>query len=408
MKILFLMHYFQPEPNFFMGLPFAKELVRRGHQVQVLTGFPNYPGGKIFDGYKQRLIMREEMEGVPIIRVPLYPSHDRSSIKRMLSYASLSTSQALIGTFAIEKADVAYVCQGPATIGLPAKTIKLLRRIPFVYNIQDLWPDSLASTGMFDNGLGMKILHFWCKSIYKSAAKIAVITPGMKQRLIERGVPEEKIEVVYNWCDDANISSDEYDQSLADELGFTGKFNIVFAGNMGKAQALGAVIDAADILKESCPDIQFVLIGSGVEVESLKKKTKDLKLENVKFLARRPIEEIGKILQLSDALLVHLCNDPLFEITIPSKTQAYMAAGKPVLIGVKGDAANLVESAEAGVACESENPDSIAKSARALFELSEEQRSEMGKRAANFYNEKLSFKVGVDKYESIFERIISK
>lgn len=402
MKILFIAHYFQPEPNFFIGLPFAKALRDMGHQVQVLTGLPNYPGGKIYDGYKVRLIQREVMDGIEVIRVPLYPSHDRSSIKRMLSYISLSLTQALIGPFVVKKADIAFVSQGPATIGLPAITHKLFRRIPFVYNIQDLWPDSLSSTGMFDSGLGMKLIHAWCKAVYRSAAKVAVITPGMKHKLVERGVPADKVEVIYNWCDDSNISNDQYDSSLADDLGFTGKFNIVFAGNMGKAQAMSAVIDAANILSKTNPDIQFVLIGSGVEVDSLKQKTKDLGLDNVKFLARRPIEEIGKILQLSDALLVHLRKDPLFEITIPSKTQAYMAAGKPVLIGVEGDAANLVEKAHAGVACEPENPESIADAARSLFELSSEQREAMGKRARDYYFENLSFQVGADNYVRLF------
>lgn len=405
MKILFISQYFQPEPNFFMGLPFAKELMDRGHQVQVLTGFPNYPGGKIYEGYRQRLVMKEEMEGVPIVRTPLYPSHDRSSLKRMICYSSLAISQSLIGTWAIDKADVAYVYQGPATIGLPAKVVKMLRRIPFVYNIQDLWPDSLTSTGMFDSGLGMKMLHGWCRSVYKSAAKITVITPGMKRKLIERGVSEDKIKVVYNWCDDSNISTGQYDKNLADELGFTGKFNIVFAGNMGKAQAMDAIIDAADLLSKSNDIIQFVLIGSGVEVEHLKQKAERLGLNNVKFLARRPIEEIGKILQLADVLLVHLRNDPLFQITIPSKTQAYMAAGKPVLIGVKGDAADLVEKAKGGIACEPENPESIAKAVGQLYELSPEERKFMGQRGQSYYWNNLSFEIGVDHYCRIFEDV---
>ena len=131
MRILFIAHYFQPEPNFFVGLPFAKELARRGHDVQVLTGFPNYPGGKIYDGYKIRFIQKEVIDGIPIIRVPLYPSHSSSSVKRILSYTSLSCAQASIGPFAVHSANVAYVTQGPATIGLPAIVHKLFRRIPF-------------------------------------------------------------------------------------------------------------------------------------------------------------------------------------------------------------------------------------------------------------------------------------
>lgn len=405
MKILFITHYFQPEPNFFMGLPFARALQEQGHHVQVLTGFPNYPGGKIYDGYKIKFIRKEVMEGVPVIRVPLYPSHDRSSAKRTLSYMSLSLSQAAIGPWAVDKADVAYVSQGPATIGLPAIVHKILRRIPFVYSIQDMWPDSLLSTGMFNNKLGLKMVNWWCKRVYNAAAKIVVIAPGMKERLIERGVPEDKIEVIYNWCDDALICREEPNEELKKQLGLDGKFNIIFAGNMGKAQAMEAVIKAADILQNDCKDIQFVLIGSGVEVENLKRMTNELSLNNVKFLGRKPITEIGSILRLADVLLVHLKNDPLFEITVPSKIQAYLATGKPILIGVKGDAAKLVEDANAGLSCESENFHDIAEKVRKLYFMDREKLREMGTNGADYYDSKLSFEVAREKYEKLFYNI---
>lgn len=407
MKILFIAHYFQPEPNFFVGLPFAKALRDRGHQVQVLTGLPNYPGGKIYDGYKVKLIQREVMDGIEVIRVPLYPSHDRSSIKRMLSYMSLSLTQALIGTFAVNKADIAFVSQGPATIGLPAKVIKLFRRIPFVYNIQDLWPDSLTSTGMFDSGIGMKLIHGWCKSIYKSAAKVAVITPGMKRKLVERGVPADKVEVIYNWCDDSQIVSGQPSDQLAQELGMKNKFNILFAGNIGKAQAMDAVLEAARLIKDDCPNVQFVLMGGGVEAEPLKQKTEQMRIDNVKFLARRPITEVGPILRLADVLLVHLRNDPLFEITIPSKTEAYMAAGRPVMIGVKGDASDLVLKANAGLLCEPENAESIANTARKFAAMPKNELDEMGNNGERYYQQNLSFSIGVDQYETIFKSIVN-
>lgn len=405
MKILFIAHYFQPEPNFFIGLPFAKELRDRGHQVQVLTGLPNYPGGKIYDGYKVKLIQREVIDGIEIIRVPLYPSHSRSSLRRILSYMSLSLTQALIGTFAINKADIAFVSQGPATIGLPAKTIKLFRRIPFVYNIQDLWPDTLSSTGMFDSGLGMKIIHRWCNSIYKSAAKVTVITPGMKHKLIERGVPADKVEVIYNWCDDSQIVSGQPSDQLAKELGMKDKFNILFAGNIGKAQAMDAVLDAAKLIKDDCPNVQFVLMGGGVEAQPLKQKAEQMGIDNVKFLARRPITEVGPILRLADVLLVHLRKEPLFEITIPSKTEAYMAAARPVLIGVKGDASDLVLKANAGLACEPENAESIANSVREFAAMSKSKLDEMGDNGKNYYQQNLCFSTGVDQYEKIFKSI---
>lgn len=408
MRILFIVHYFHPEPNFFYGLPFAKELLRRGHQVQVITGFPNYPGGKIYDGYKNKLLQKEIMEGIPVYRFPLYPSHDRSSLKRILCYSSLSVSLAAIAPWVIEPADVAYVVQGPATIGFPAAMLKWLRRIPFVYNVQDMWPDSLLSTGMFDSQPGLKMVHAWCKFIYRQASKITVITPGMKKVLQERGVPEDKIEVIYNWCDDALICRSEPDEKLARKFGLAGKFNIIFAGNMGAAQAIDKVIEAAALVASQYPEVQFVFIGSGVEVENLKTLARNKHLQNVLFLPRMPVEEIGNVLRLAEVLLVHLRRDPLFAITIPSKTQAYLATGKPILMAVEGDAADLVQKAQAGLSCEPESPQAIADAVGRFYQMQPEQRKQLGVNGMDFYDRELSFAQAVTTYEKIFSAVVKK
>jgi colanic acid biosynthesis glycosyl transferase WcaI len=402
MRILFITHYFQPEPNFFMCLPFARELVRRGHEVEVLTGFPNYPGGRIYPGYHVRMLHRETMEGIPVIRTPLYPSHDNSGLKRAMCYMSAGLSAATIGPWVVKPADVAYVIQGPMTVGLPACVLRLLRRIPFVLHVHDLWPDSLTSSGMFKSPTGLKIVNAACNAVYKRAARIVSITPGMKRELSSRGVPPEKIEVIYNWCDDLLIARGQPRPELADSLGMAGRFNIVFAGNMGKMQALDAVLDAAQIVGVRNPIIQFVLVGSGVEVESLKQKAADLGLKNVLFLARRPISEIGEILRLADALLVHLKKDPLFEITIPSKTQAYLASGRPILIGVPGDATDLVLAAKAGLACEPENARSIADGAMRLASLPADELEQMGRNGMEYYDREISACIAADRFEKVF------
>ncbi len=389
-----------------MCLPFAKELVRRGHEVEVLTGFPNYPGGKVYDGYHIRPLQRENLEGIPIIRVPLYPSHDKSALRRTISYVSFALSASTIGAVAVRPADVAYICQGPATLGLPSFVLKTLRRIPFVYNIQDLWPDTLPISDMFKNPLGLKLVDIWCKFVYKCASKIVVITPGFKQKLCERGVPEDKIEVIYNCCDDSQIYHVEKDPQLASELGMAGRFNIVFAGNMGKLQALGSVLEAANIVRTRFPHVQFVFIGSGVEVDYLKQKARDLYLKNVQFLPRRPQSQIAGILSLADVLLVHLKDNPLFRITIPSKTQAYLAVGKPVLMGVRGDAADLVMKAGAGLLCEPENSQSIAEAVIKFQAMSKSQLDAMGDNGRKFYEQELSLTIVTRRFEKIFESVV--
>lgn len=400
MRILYLTHHFQPEPMFW-ALPLAKEFVRQGYSVQVLTGFPNYPGGKIYDGYRVRMLQREVLGGVDVIRVPLYPSHDNSSLKRILCYATFGISASIIGLWTIKKADVVYVMQGPMTLGFPAMVFKLFKRMPYVIHVQDLWPDSLLAGGMFNSSIGLKLLNGWCNWVYKHAARIITITPGMKQRLIERGVPESKIDVVYNWCDAAQVCPSQKNDELAKSLKMVGRFNVVFAGNMGKVQALEPVLAAAEIVADQNPEIQFVFIGSGVCVDGLKQKAADMGLTNVLFLSRRPVSEIGWILNLADVLFVHLKKDPLFEITIPSKIQSYLAAGRPVLIGVPGDAASLVHQADAGLSCEPENIDSIAETVLAFYAMPKDEREQMGENGKQFYEKHLSFGIASTRIEEI-------
>jgi colanic acid biosynthesis glycosyl transferase WcaI len=408
MRILFVAHFFQPEPNFFYGLPFAKRLVELGHEVEVLTGFPNYPAGKIYEGYKVKCIHREVMEGIPIIRVPLYPSHNESALGRIACYSSLALSAATIGIAAVKHADVAFIGQGPTTIGLPGIILKLFRGIPYVYYIQDLWPDCLASTNMFTNRFALKLTGQWCKLTYKAAGKIAVISPGYKRKLIERGIPENKVELIYNWCDEALICNNKQDDQLPASLGMPGKFNIVFAGNMGKAQSVETILHAAQLLQPDVPQVQFLLFGGGVEVDQLKQKANQMQLQNVKFFDRKPVSEIGAILRLADVLLVHLRDEPVYEFTIPSKTQAYMAVGRPVLIGVRGDAADLVTNNNAGLACEPENAHDMAEKIKTFVAMPRDQRDAMGQNGKTFYYQNMSFDIGTRRFLQLFESLAKK
>ena len=407
MRILFIIQWFQPETTL-KGLPFAREFQKLGHEIEVLTGFPKYPDGKIYPGYKVRLLQREEMEGVSVVRVPLYPSHDMSGLRRFANYASYALSASSIGPWVVKRADVAYVYHPPATVGLPASAIKILRGIPFVYDIQDLWPDTLQATGMFNSRPGLKLMDQWCKFVYRMASKITVLSPGFKRALSSRGVPAEKIEVVYNFCDDTVIRPVEPDPRLKHELGLGDRFNIMFAGNMGRAQALETVLKAAQITAGRLPHIQFVLVGGGVEANDLKQKANQMRLKNVRFLPRWPRSEIATLLSLADVVLVHLKDDPLFRITIPSKVQAYMSAGRPILIGVRGDAADLVLSAQAGLQCEPENPESIAEAAEKLCAMSRAELFTMGENGRRFYERELALSIGARRFERIFRSVVEE
>ncbi|MDA8117008.1 MAG: glycosyltransferase family 4 protein [Actinomycetota bacterium] len=400
MRILFLTQWFDPEPMF-KGLAFARELVRRGHEVEVLTGFPNYPGGRVYPGYRIRLRQREVLDGIRITRVALFPSHDRSAVGRAANYLSFALSAATVGVASVRGADVAYVYHPPATIALPAIVLKLFRWVPYVLDIQDLWPDSLRASGMVRGRLVLAAMAAWCRAAYRMASRIAVQSPGFKRALAARGVADGKVEVVYNWCDESVIARAPRDEELARSLGMAGRFNVMFAGTMGKAQALEEVLQAAALLGPAAPEVQFVFVGGGVETESLKARAAGMALGNVLFLPRCPPSEIGPILSQADVLLVHLRDDPLYEITIPSKTQAYMALGRPILMAVKGDAAALVEASHSGVTCVPGDGKSIAAAVEALLRTGPADLRRMGNNAAAFYERELSMAVGAAKIERL-------
>jgi colanic acid biosynthesis glycosyl transferase WcaI len=406
MKVLFLTQWFDPEPMF-KGLAFAKALRDRGHDVQVLTGFPNYPEGKLYPGYRLRLLQREVLDGIEVIRVPLYPSHDSSAFRRVANYVSFAVAASIVGSWAVRRADIMYVYHPPATVALPALVVGTLRGIPFVYDICDLWPDTLAATGMVRSRVLLRLVDWWCRLTYEMADRIVVVSQGFKRVLMQRGVREAKVEVIYNWCEEGSIAMASPNATLFPEPGPPGPFKVVFAGTMGKAQALETVLQAARIVKGSEPDVQFIFVGGGTEVERLRDLAREMKLDNVVFEARRAMTEIGATLRAADLLLVHLKDDPLFAVTIPSKTQAYMAAGRPILMAMRGDAAELVERAHAGVVCPPEDAEILAKRIIELRRSPRERLQEMGENGREFYRRELSMQVAVGRFEELFRVVIS-
>jgi lipopolysaccharide/colanic/teichoic acid biosynthesis glycosyltransferase len=403
MRILLLTQWFDPEPTL-KGLLFAQDLQRRGHDVQVVTGFPNYPGGQLYDGYHIRPMKPEVIDGVAVLRVPLYPSHDGSATHRVLNYLSFA-GFATIGALLVCKPDVVYVYHPPATVGVPALVLKAIRGVPFVYDVQDLWPDTLAATGMLNNDRILRTVDHWMRLIYHASAKVVVLSGGFRDAIASRGTPEHKIAIIHNWADEYAIHLTKPSPARAKELGFAGKFNIVIAGNMGRAQALTTVLDAAGLLRDE-PNIQFVLVGGGIDIDGLKAEASRRQLNNVAFLPRQPMHEIGEVLALADALLVHLKDDPLFEITVPSKTQAYLMAERPILMGVRGDAAALGQKTDAGLTFEPQHPDQLAAAVLKLKAMTVEDRMRLARNGSQFYRENLSFGIGTSKFLTVFEEAL--
>lgn len=403
MQILMLTQFFDPEPTF-KGLVFAKALAAEGHKVTVVTGFPNYPGGKVYPGYKIKPLQKENIDGIKVFRVPLYPNHGQSKIGRILNYISFCLSSFLALFILSFKNDVIYVYHPPATVGASAALAGFLTRTPFVLDIQDLWPDTLSATGMISNSKILKVVDILCQWIYSRASQIAVLSPGFKRLLLDRGVPKEKIEVIYNWCDEQALQKQSF-KTKAD-FGMENRFNVVFAGTMGKAQALKSVLEAARIVSSGNSKILFSFVGGGIEVENLKASVEKQGLKNVQFIPRMSMNEVGSVLQAADVLLVHLKNDPLFSITVPSKTQAYLAMGRPILMAVDGDAAELIKEPQAGLAVAPENPQALADAVLHFASMDADELKATGQRGMRFYFEKLSLKVGTLKFVELFRKAI--
>ena len=410
MKIGYLTQWFQPEPNP-RGLSLAKELQNRGHIVKVLTGFPNYPYGKLYPGYKLALKKRENLEGVSVLRVFLYPSHDKSKIKRAINYITFSISAAIFGIKEFRDCDVIIAYQDPLSYILPVFVFKYILRKRVVIDVQDIWPEALYATRMLKNRLLYKLLGWFCTFNYNLADAIVVISNGFKDRLVRRGIKPEKISVIYNWCLDEEIflNAKEIDDLPGEDKAIFAKksdqeINFVFAGNIGKAQGLSSLIDAFERLK-SYP-IKLVIIGDGVERQSLIEYAQKINANNVFFIDRKPVGEIWKYLVKADALIVHLKKDSGLTNTIPSKTQTYMAIGKPILIFQNGNASELIKEAKCGLVGQPEDSDDIIKTIIRFVNLDKKDRGLMTLNAKSYYKLYLSRPAAISKFEKILVSII--
>jgi glycosyltransferase involved in cell wall biosynthesis len=397
MRIMYLTQWFDPEPNVIKGPRFVRALEAAGHEVGVVTGLPNYLTGRLYPGYRMGLLQRETMGGVGVTRLPLYPSHDSSPLRRSLNYLSFFASALAYGLFRRRPFDLAYVYHPPMTVGLAAALSGLVRRLPFVIEIQDLWPDTIAATRMGD-GLLVGLLGLMCRFVYRRAAAIIVQSEGMRRTLIERGVPAAKLTTIRNW---AGLEPEgEPAERPADGEGFT----VVYAGNHGRSQALEAVLDAAALIQAKRQDIRFRFYSGGIEAGRIQAVAERLGLGNVSFHGHVPEAEILAAFARADALLLHLRAGPLFEVTIPSKTQTYLAMGRPIVAGVSGETAEILRRSGAAVIAPPEQPQALAEAICALADMPLEQRQAMGRAGRAFYREALSFDQAIERTLAVLER----
>jgi len=406
MRILILSQYYEPEP---VPKPadLAHALVERGHRVCVITGVPNYPLGRVYPGYHLRLISREEVGGVQVIRTFVFPYHGKSALRRVVNYLSFVVTGLLAGCLC-PPCDLIYVWHPPLTIGIAAWLIGLLKRAPFVYDVQDVWPESLVAAGKISHPLVIGVIHQMEKFVYRRAKHVLVVTPEAKNNLVRKGIRADKITAAGLWVDDArftqNVTGRDVDIRARYELG--SRLVVMYAGNMGYLQGLDTVVSCAERLRE-VKNIVFVLIGDGVDRARLMACVRERLLRNVLFVESQPISEIPTFLSAADVLLVHLKHSGLSDLVIPGKTLAYLASGRPIIMAMNGSAGELIKKANAGVVIPPENPKEMADAVLHLSALSQSARVSLGENGRAYLHDHFSKEKVMEQYEGIFSQACS-
>lgn len=352
MKILFLTDNFPPEVNAPASRTFehCRQWAAAGHQVTVITGAPNFPMGKVYPGYANRLWQTEEMEGIRVIRVWTFITANKGFAKRIVDYTSYMAAAILAAPF-VRRPDIVVATSPLLFTAMAGCVVGAMKRIPFVFELRDIWPESIKAVGAMGDSAVIRFFERIEMALYRRAALIVSLTRSFKRRLVERGVEAGKIEIVTNGVDLQRFHPMEKDPALERELGVAGKFTAGYIGTHGMAHALGTLLEAAEILRRrpDGADVHLLLIGAGAEKENLEAEARRRGLDNVTFVPPVPKEEIARHWALLDATVIHLRRTPLFETVIPSKLFEAMGMGIPVLMGVAGEAAGIVESEGVGL-----------------------------------------------------------
>ena len=411
LKILYISQYFPPE----MGAPAARvsELsrhwVQAGHEVTVLTGFPNHPDGKIRAEYRRlfwRGVYREQLDGIELVRSWLLPFPNRKPLERVLNYSSFCASASMTGSV-LPRPEIVIATSPQVLVGLAGWWIATVKRVPFVLEIRDLWPESLAAVGV---GNSNSILHRGigrlAAFLYRRADHIVVVTPAFRERLInDWRVPAEKISVVQNGVEIALFSPRNNDPQLRADLLAENKFVVSFIGTLGLAHGLETLIEAAERLRSDAPEVMFLLVGEGADRGRIVALAQSKQLSNIRFIPQQPREKIPAYICASDACLVLLKKSEVFETVIPTKMLEFMSCARPVILGVKGQAQEIIESARGGICIEPGNPAALCEAILRLRQ-NPELSVELGRNGRDYIVQRLSRERTAHGYVQVLRRLL--
>jgi colanic acid biosynthesis glycosyl transferase WcaI len=413
MKILYVSQYFPPE----MGAPAARaaELARYwvqdGHEVTVLTGFPNHPTGVVPAEYRskiRRLVMRENLDGVNVVRTWLFPFPNRKAYERILNYSSFCASASTTGMF-VSRPDVLIATSPQLLVGLSGWWLARTKRVPFVFEVRDLWPESLAAVGMGNpDSMLNRSLGSVAGFLYKRSEHIVVVTAAFKEYLIQNWrLSPEKISIVENGVESDLFSPRVNNADLRTELGGEGKFVVAYIGTMGMAHGLETLVQAATELQKTAPDVLFLMVGEGSDKERVINGARSQGLTNMRFVGQQPREKVPEFISISDACLVLLKKSELFKTVIPTKMLEFMSCARPVILGVDGQARKIMDQAGAGIYVEPEN---VAALVQVITQLAANPllRETLGRNGRRHIIEHFSRQQTAKAYIAVLEGIVDR
>ncbi|MBZ5653945.1 MAG: glycosyltransferase family 4 protein [Acidobacteriia bacterium] len=411
MKILYISQYFPPE----MGAPAARatELSRHwarlGHDVTVLTGFPNHPTGVVPDEWRSRLralVYKDNVDGVHVVRTWLWPLPNRKAHERIRNYASFCFSSAISG-LALERPDVVIATSPQLLVALSGWWLAWWKHVPFVFEVRDLWPESLAAVGAGGEGsLLHRLLGVIAGFLYRRANHIVTVTTAYKDHLVSHWqVPDGKISIVENGVETDLFRADPAAGDVRKNLQLENRFLICYIGTLGMAHGLETLIAAADRLQSVLPAATFLLVGEGSEKQRIAELAAARGLTNIQFLGQQPRERIPAYISAADVCLVMLKKTELFKTVIPTKLLEYMACERPVIVAVDGQARQIVEAAGAGVFVEPEDSEALV---RAILNLAADpqRRQCMGIGGREYIVSRLSRERTAQSYLTVVDKLV--
>jgi len=403
LTILIVSQYFWPE-NFRIN-DLAIELVARGHEITVLTGWPNYPEGEIYKDFSQHPEKYVNFNGVKVVRVPLIP-RAQGALRLILNYISFALSASFLGPFKIisRNYDIIFVYEpSPITVGIPAIFLSFLKKAPIVFWVLDLWPETLSAVGGIKSKIVLNCVGLIVKFVYKNCSLILAQSKSFIGS-IEKYCPKNlDIQYFPSWSEE--LFSDDLSMIAPEIEKKNGTFNILFAGNIGDAQDFPTILKAVELLRNR-DDIRWIIVGDGRMARWVKEEINEKKLQNnIIMTGRFPIERMPSFFAHADALLVSLKANDIFTMTIPGKLQTYLSSGLPIIAALDGEGAEVVRDACAGYICKASDANALSEVVNKMSNLSTEERRAMGVAGKSYYSSQFEKKLLIDKLENYFGKI---